>query len=595
MFTCDWDSIKKMVKRKSLKCFHEIAEKGRFEEIIKERPGSLFFPIFENEDKVKVSHKTRPISNVMKKLLEPLLYTGEKRVTYLRKIGVNCLLFIKDLLKQFPSELLKNLTIVALQEGYVLAEKENNQILLHGKLEDFYMHEKNATEKSELNLAFPELKDYILLLKKEGLKSIIYSQLKKLSPYPFLLLEAKALLLLKGFFEEESKLEIAKCKECSVLKHFEGCIDRASFCNFNGVKKCYNQNILCIVSILQAYRAYMGHVKSKLEAYEQFGDSSWEYVELVLTYYPLEAIFQFACAHLPTSSSYKGKLIDKMDAYLKELEKIEQKIENNRPRENSEVNIIQPEDAKEFLLTIRKLSCFIRTAIETSFSLALSPQNFLNFSEKLVSELNQTNSDSIYIRAYRRLLQNMLTKCDKLILKDSNVHIVLTSDAPEDFAAKIIGEPCLLNYYVDKIVDTCKFMEIDAVVAPEARGFIVGGIVADKLHKPFVMIRKAKEVSPLTIFEGQYYYGKVKFALEESIIRKHKKILIVDDDLLTGGTCSILINAMEHFGVHVVGVAVLIEWPQLGGRQKIKDYTTCSIVKAYNPFMEAEGSKKNSS
>lgn len=587
----DWAKIRMLIKDKSLKAFKQIVNSPS-STVVKDKPGSLFFPIFEHE--VKVLRKARPISSVTKELLEHLLSNGENRITYLRKMGVNGVLFIKDLTRQLPPNITKKLTIIAEQEGYVFAEKEEgNRIILHEKSQDFYPFEEERgssiiyDNEFELNNAYPELKEYMAKLQKEGLNSIVHGQLKRLSPYPFMLLEAKAILLLESFFEEEAKSEGSLCKTCSMLKDFEKCVDRASFHNFTGVKNCnYQQSLLCLISILQAYRAYIGHVKSKLEAYEQFNDYSWDYVELALTYYSLESIFQFACAHLPASSGYKGKLIDKLVMYFEKLKEITLRLENGEPEENLGIYAIEPETLKEFLPVILKLVSLIKMLLQLSFASTSPPKTFLKLLRGILIKLH--GCDSEYIHVYSRLLQKILNKCGELPAQDISVRVTLTDETPEDFATKTMRDECLLRYYVEKIVDSCHSIEIDAIASPEARGYIIGSRVADKLHKPFIQIRKAKESTSGSTFVGPYFYGKVKFTIEEPVIQKYKRILIVDDDLISGGTCLILIGALSSLGVNVVGVTVLIEWPQFGGRQKIKGYKIYSAVEAYNPFLEAE-------
>ncbi|WP_202080181.1 adenine phosphoribosyltransferase [Caldalkalibacillus salinus] len=112
--------------------------------------------------------------------------------------------------------------------------------------------------------------------------------------------------------------------------------------------------------------------------------------------------------------------------------------------------------------------------------------------------------------------------------------------------------------------------DIDVIVGPEARGFVIGAPIAFHLEKGFVPVRKSGKLPGETI-ESEYdlEYGKDALAMHKDAIQPGQKVLIADDLLATGGTISTTINLIEQLGGIVVGCVFLIELTYLDGREKI--------------------------
>ncbi|MEQ8825571.1 MAG: adenine phosphoribosyltransferase [Filomicrobium sp.] len=124
---------------------------------------------------------------------------------------------------------------------------------------------------------------------------------------------------------------------------------------------------------------------------------------------------------------------------------------------------------------------------------------------------------------------------------------------------------------------------IDAVAGIEARGFILGGAVADRLGCGFIPIRKKGKLPHKTI--GQDYtleYGVDTIEIHEDAITKGERILIVDDLIATGGTAEAAVKLVQRTGGEVVGAAFVIDLPDLGGRKKIEDLNVaCHVLTAF--------------
>ena len=114
---------------------------------------------------------------------------------------------------------------------------------------------------------------------------------------------------------------------------------------------------------------------------------------------------------------------------------------------------------------------------------------------------------------------------------------------------------------------------VDAVAGIEARGFILGGAVADRLGCGFVPIRKKGKLPWRTI--GQEYtleYGVDIIEIHEDAIRPGERILIVDDLIATGGTAEAAAKLIKRSGGIVVGATFIIDLPELGGVERLNSH-----------------------
>jgi adenine phosphoribosyltransferase len=109
----------------------------------------------------------------------------------------------------------------------------------------------------------------------------------------------------------------------------------------------------------------------------------------------------------------------------------------------------------------------------------------------------------------------------------------------------------------------------DLVAAIEARGFIPGAAIAVKLNAGFVPIRKTGKLPWKTIGESyQLEYGTDQLQIHSDAVKPGQKVLIVDDVLATGGTAAAAVRLIRKLGGDVLGVQVLIELEDLGGRKR---------------------------
>ncbi|XP_076357869.1 adenine phosphoribosyltransferase [Tachypleus tridentatus] len=126
----------------------------------------------------------------------------------------------------------------------------------------------------------------------------------------------------------------------------------------------------------------------------------------------------------------------------------------------------------------------------------------------------------------------------------------------------------LTDYLCDKI--RAKVPGVKAVVGLEARGFLLGPVIALKLKVPFVPIRKVGKL-PGSVRKVSYSleYGMDSFEIQAEALNCGEEVIIIDDLLATGGTMQAAVQLLQECGVIVAECVVIIELTELNGREKI--------------------------
>jgi len=127
---------------------------------------------------------------------------------------------------------------------------------------------------------------------------------------------------------------------------------------------------------------------------------------------------------------------------------------------------------------------------------------------------------------------------------------------------------------------------IDVVAAVDARGFILGGVLAYKLGRPFALVRKKGKL-PFKTVAADYTleYGTGTIEVHADACRPGDRVVIVDDLIATGGTLLAAAQLFRGLGGEVVGVTAVIDLPELGGSRRLAEagltvFTLCSFTEA---------------
>lgn len=137
----------------------------------------------------------------------------------------------------------------------------------------------------------------------------------------------------------------------------------------------------------------------------------------------------------------------------------------------------------------------------------------------------------------------------------------------------LLGDAKGLKEAIERMSEPFSGKGVDAVAGIEARGFILGGAVADRLGTGFIPIRKKGKLPWKTI--GQEYtleYGVDVIEIHEDAIRPGERILIVDDLIATGGTAEAAVKLITRSGGAVAGATFVIDLPELGGVKLLRSH-----------------------
>lgn len=128
----------------------------------------------------------------------------------------------------------------------------------------------------------------------------------------------------------------------------------------------------------------------------------------------------------------------------------------------------------------------------------------------------------------------------------------------------------LIDAFVHRYMDPA--LRPDVVAGLDARGFILGAVVAYELNVGFVPIRKKGKL-PFTTVEETYEleYGSATVELHTDAVKAGHKVLLIDDLIATGGTMMAGKKLLEKLGATVMEGAAIVDLPELGGSNKLRE------------------------
>ncbi|MGB7180642.1 MAG: adenine phosphoribosyltransferase [Burkholderiaceae bacterium] len=135
----------------------------------------------------------------------------------------------------------------------------------------------------------------------------------------------------------------------------------------------------------------------------------------------------------------------------------------------------------------------------------------------------------------------------------------------------LLQDPRTLRVLVDSFVHRYMNTNLDLVAGIDARGFILGAIVAYELNLGFIPIRKKGKLPFDTISEEyQLEYGSATVEMHADAAGSGDRVLLIDDLIATGGTMLAGKTLLERLGAKVVEGAAIVDLPDLGGSAKLR-------------------------
>ena len=127
----------------------------------------------------------------------------------------------------------------------------------------------------------------------------------------------------------------------------------------------------------------------------------------------------------------------------------------------------------------------------------------------------------------------------------------------------------LIDAFVQRYMDPA--LRPDVVAGLDARGFILGSVVAYELGLGFVPIRKKGKL-PFTTVEETYEleYGSATVELHTDAVQPGQRVLLIDDLIATGGTMMAGMRLLEKQGAVVTEGAAIVDLPELGGSARLR-------------------------
>ncbi|MEN7526698.1 MULTISPECIES: adenine phosphoribosyltransferase [unclassified Cupriavidus] len=130
----------------------------------------------------------------------------------------------------------------------------------------------------------------------------------------------------------------------------------------------------------------------------------------------------------------------------------------------------------------------------------------------------------------------------------------------------LLQNPKTLRVLIDVFVHRYMDQQLDLVAGIDARGFILGSIIAYELNLGFVPIRKKGKLPFQTVAEEyELEYGSATVEIHADACKSGDRVLLVDDLIATGGTMMAGRKLLERLGATVVEGAAIVDLPELGG------------------------------
>jgi adenine phosphoribosyltransferase len=143
----------------------------------------------------------------------------------------------------------------------------------------------------------------------------------------------------------------------------------------------------------------------------------------------------------------------------------------------------------------------------------------------------------------------------------------------------LVADPEALRQAVDQLAEWAEPRRPDLILGAEARGFILGGALADRLGCGFVAARRPGKL-PWKTISATYAleYGENALQVHADAFSDGARILVHDDLLATGGTVKAILQLAEQLGGEVVGCAFVIELEFLNGREQLAGHDVYSLI-----------------
>jgi adenine phosphoribosyltransferase len=137
-----------------------------------------------------------------------------------------------------------------------------------------------------------------------------------------------------------------------------------------------------------------------------------------------------------------------------------------------------------------------------------------------------------------------------------------------------------LERAIEELSEHARGVRPDVVVAPEARGFILGAAVAARCGAGFIPVRKPGKLPfETTSVSYELEYGIDELQMHVDALAQGARVLLHDDLIATGGTMAAIEELVDRAGAKVVGISFLMELEFLDGRSRLRCPDVFSLIR----------------
>ena len=138
----------------------------------------------------------------------------------------------------------------------------------------------------------------------------------------------------------------------------------------------------------------------------------------------------------------------------------------------------------------------------------------------------------------------------------------------------LLQDPAVFRVLIDAFARRYRDAALrpDVVAGLDARGFIIGAVLAYELERGFVPIRKKGKLPFTTVAQTyELEYGSATVELHTDAVLPGQRVLLVDDLIATGGTMMAGKILLERLGAIVMEAVAIVELPELGGGERLRE------------------------
>jgi adenine phosphoribosyltransferase len=136
----------------------------------------------------------------------------------------------------------------------------------------------------------------------------------------------------------------------------------------------------------------------------------------------------------------------------------------------------------------------------------------------------------------------------------------------------LLSNPRVFRVLIDQFVHRYFDVRPSAIAGLDARGFIIGSVVAYELNIGFVPIRKKGKL-PFSTLEETYEleYGSATVEMHTDAVRPGDRVVLIDDLIATGGTMLAGLRLLRRLGAEVLEGAAIVDLPELKGSARLRE------------------------